>query len=191
MRRARSTTADRVAPGTAAAPPSHSLAPPRSHDRRYLPEAFTNASVAAQAAVAGRPDEAVVRHYLLKVAFAGADPDAEPDIVRYAVHIDAGTDVPAHAVSPRISPAITPLPHVPLFWVTNFDETPEELRPTAFACTVTCTPAAMLTMLAGEAADLSADSFAAMQTCVHRAELPILTPGFLSRRPVLKTHAII
>eukprot|EP00964_Phaeocystis_antarctica_P144603 scaffold110443_cov66-Phaeocystis_antarctica.AAC.3 len=69
-----------------------------------------------------------------------------------AVHIDAATDVPAHAISHRISPTASPttyvplvLPtayyqltaycsrltrYVPLFWVTDYDETPEELRPT-------------------------------------------------------------
>ena len=141
----------------------HSPSPPlRSCRRRYLPEAFTNASVAAQAAVSGRAlsSDALKRHYLLKVAFGSSD----LDVARYAVHIDAATDVPAHAISHRISPTATPTTYVPLFWVTDYDETPEDLRPTAFACTVTCEPASLLTMLAGGAAELSADSFAAMQT---------------------------
>ena len=135
---------------------------PRSRHRRYLPEAFTNASVAAQAAVSGRAlsSDALKRHYLLKVAFGSSD----LDIARYAVHIDAGTDVPAHALSQRIAPTATPTAYVPLLWVTDYDETPEPLRPTTFTCTVTCEPAALLTMLAGGAAELSADSFAAMQT---------------------------
>ena len=133
----------------AAAFSRHSVtATPPSRRHRYLPEAFTNASVAAQAAVSGRAlsSEALKRHYLLKVAFGSSD----LDVARYAVHIDAATDVPAHAISHRISPTAMPTTYVPLFWVTDYDETPDELRPTAFACTVTCEPAALLTMLAGK-----------------------------------------
>ena len=50
---------------------------PRSRCRRYLPEAFTNASVAAQAAVSVRAlsSDALKRHYLLKVAFGSSDLD--------------------------------------------------------------------------------------------------------------------
>ena len=117
--------------------PVTALSPsPRSRHGRYLPEAFTNASVAAQAAVSGRAlsSDALKRHYLLKVAFGSSD----LDVARYAVHIDAGTDVPAHALSQRIAPTATPTAYVPLLWVTDYDETPEPLRPTTFTCTVTC-----------------------------------------------------
>ena len=33
-----------------------------------------------------------------------------------AVHIDAATDVPAHAISHRISPTASPTTYVPLLW---------------------------------------------------------------------------
>ena len=100
MRRARAAT---TAPITAARVLAFSVTAtalslsPCSRRRRYLPEAFTNASVAAQAAVSGRAlsSDALKRHYLLKVAFGSSD----LDVARYAVHIDAGTDVPAHALS--------------------------------------------------------------------------------------------
>ena len=51
----------------------------------------------------------------------------------------------------------------PLVWVTDFGETPAELRPSSFACEVRCDPAALLTLLAGGPAELRADSVPQMQ----------------------------
>jgi hypothetical protein len=47
--------------------------------------------------------------------------------------------------------------------VTPHMDTPEEMRPTEIACTVTCTPGAMLTMLAGGAADLQTSQLPTLQ----------------------------
>jgi len=51
----------------------------------------------------------------------------------------------------------------PCFQVAPLEDVPDNQRPSEFACTFTATPASLLTMLAGGAADLRATSLPAMQ----------------------------
>ena len=101
---------------------------------QHLPEAFA----AARAADAG--PEAAPLAYLIQVV---ASPDGEIE-QQYVINVDATTSAP-------------------LVWVVDHDDTPEDLRPTSFACTVRCDPASLLTLLAGKPAELRADSVPAMQ----------------------------
>eukprot|EP00962_Isochrysis_galbana_P000035 scaffold10_cov116-Isochrysis_galbana.AAC.1 len=51
--------------------------------------------------------------------------------------------------------------------VAPLDDVPADMRPTEIACTFTATPVALLTLLAGGAADLRADSLPKMQQFLH------------------------
>ena len=72
--------------------------------------------------------------------------------------------------------------------VSPLEDTPTELRPAYFACRFACTPEALLTLLAGGAADLSASDIAAMQQFLAAFRFEECAPALTLRRDFRTTN---